>query len=81
MRMVVARELHPSLVRFRDALSCVSYTTNKEVVAPPGNAPGSSAYQAAALLLSYGAEKAWRKGQDSNLHARLRTDCFQDSCR
>ena len=34
------------------------------MVAPPGNAPGSSAYRADALLLSYGAEKERNEESD-----------------
>ena len=46
------RESHPALALFRRVLSCVSYTAI--MVLPAGNAPASSAYQAGALLLSYG---------------------------
>ena len=73
-------ELHRSLVLFKDALICLSYSAQIWSYRQDSH-PQPPSYQPDALLLSYGRFENWRKAQDSNLHTLSRIHCFQDSCR
>lgn len=79
--MVAGAGIAPASDRLQRTAN-LSQLPSQKLVAPDGTSPSSPTYQAGALILSYGAFSGnWRKAQDSNLHARLRTGCFQDSCR
>lgn len=52
-----------------------------KVVGPTGNAPVSVAYQAAALLLSYGPMKEWRRAVNSHHNRQGRSVRFRGDAR